>query len=213
MNPIFTDHGAGGLSPLFSFQRISPGMLSIVRSQMKGRKFSDAMIEGTCSACKWGYPRVVVCSPLLRGRPFPTLFWLSCPWLVLQAGRLESQGGVRELEDVLGSRRAAWVSFNTRASLLRLFMISSCHRKFMNRFSRKKYYVLRRTEVGGISPSDRITVKCIHLQLAAFLAMRAHPGSDWLLEKFPALSCPDPGKEVCGLLPIPRQVSVSGGSL
>jgi len=209
---MLTDQSTGGLSPLFSFQRISPRVLSIVRSQMKGRKFSEAIIEGTCSACKWGYPRVIVCNPLFRGMPFPTLFWLSCPWLVLQAGRLESQGGVRELEEVLKSRRSAWISFNTHASLLRLFMISSCHRKFMNRFSPKKYDVLRRTEVGGISPSDRITVKCLHLQLAALLAMKDHPGRDWIMAKFPALSCPDPGKEVCGLFAVPRKRSLAGGS-
>ncbi|MBN1332186.1 MAG: DUF501 domain-containing protein [Synergistales bacterium] len=179
---------------------------------MRGRKFSESMMEGTCSYCAWGYPRVIVCRPLSGGAPFPTLFWLSCPWLVLQAGRLESEGGVRDLEEVLLSRRSAWINFNIRASLLRLFLISSSRRKFMNRFYPKIFDVLRRTEVGGIYPSDRITVKCLHLQVAAFLAMNGHPGSDWLLEKFPALSCPDPGKEVCGLFPVLRKRSLGRGS-
>jgi len=212
MSFIRKDRCAGGVSPLFSFERVSPRLLSIVRSQMRGRKFSEAMIGGTCSDCEWGYPRVIVCRPLFGGAPFPTLFWLSCPWLVLQAGRLESEGGVRELEEVLASRRSAWVSFNIHASLMRLFMISSCQRKFMNRFSPKIYDVLRRTEVGGIYPSERITAKCLHLQLAAFLAMKGHPGADWLKGNFPDLSCPDPGKEVCGLFPAWRERSLPGGS-
>ena len=35
------------------------------------------------------------------GSPFPTLFWLSCPVLVMRASRLESQGYMAELTSQL----------------------------------------------------------------------------------------------------------------
>ncbi|MCE5191672.1 MAG: DUF501 domain-containing protein [Actinomycetia bacterium] len=45
--------------------------------------------------CGFGYPSVIATSsPLPSGEPFPTLFWLTCPYLRDSVGRLESAGEV-----------------------------------------------------------------------------------------------------------------------
>ncbi len=44
--------------------------------------------------CGWGNPKVIVSpSTLEDGTPFPTLAWLSCPWLSERVSALESAGG------------------------------------------------------------------------------------------------------------------------
>jgi uncharacterized protein len=49
--------------------------------------------------CPWGRPAVIEDLPYdRRGRPFPTLFWATCPSLVRVVAALESAGGVRRFE-------------------------------------------------------------------------------------------------------------------
>ena len=46
--------------------------------------------------CLFGFPAAVETLPYdADGRPFPTLFYLTCPTLVAAVSRLESDGGVQ----------------------------------------------------------------------------------------------------------------------
>ncbi len=45
--------------------------------------------------CPYGFPAVTEQEPHADdGTPFPTTFWLTCPWLVASVSRLEAGGGV-----------------------------------------------------------------------------------------------------------------------
>src|SRR5215211_4658839 len=45
--------------------------------------------------CAHGYPAVTEQAPYGEdGRPFPTTYYLTCPWLVAAVSRLEAKGGV-----------------------------------------------------------------------------------------------------------------------
>lgn len=45
--------------------------------------------------CPWGRPAVTEQAPFdERGEPFPTTFYLTCPWLVAAIARVEAAGGV-----------------------------------------------------------------------------------------------------------------------
>ncbi len=47
--------------------------------------------------CEWGYPTVIWSpSRLDDGTPFPNLAWLTCPYLIVAVGALESTGLLRE---------------------------------------------------------------------------------------------------------------------
>jgi hypothetical protein len=37
-------------------------------------------------------------------------------------------------------------------------------------------------------------VKCLHLQMASYLALGWHPGEEWMRKNFPELSCVAPGE-------------------
>lgn len=52
--------------------------------------------------CHLALPVVVTVPPLLNdGTPFPTRYWLTCPLALRRIGRIESVGGVKQMERFL----------------------------------------------------------------------------------------------------------------
>jgi hypothetical protein len=50
---------------------------------------------GVARRCVHGFPAVTRQEPLgSDGQPFPTTYWLTCPWLTASIARLEAAGGV-----------------------------------------------------------------------------------------------------------------------
>ena len=70
---------------------------ALVAAQMEHRVFDPALVLGSAQ-CPWGYPQVILCRPCSRGKPFPTLFWLTCPYVAAASGRQvsKSRGALRE---------------------------------------------------------------------------------------------------------------------
>lgn len=163
----------------------------VVSSQMEGRNFESSLVLYTAARCKWGHPQVLCCAPLLKGYPFPTIFWLCCPHLSHQCGVLESQGGVRLLEEFLRDHEAEYRRYQSDYALLRLRLISPCERQFLKQYRPRLWQVLRRTGIGGIRPGGRATAKCLHLQTGTALALSGHPARMWLKERLGSLSCDD----------------------
>jgi hypothetical protein len=167
---------------------------------MRERRFDSALISATADRCRFGCPRVVVCSPLQKFRVFPTSFWLTCPWLVRVSGTVESHGGVAKLESwIERSVPLEWIPFNVVHQLLRLSLLPPATLCFLRRFRPWLYERLRGTGVGGIrygEPRENLVihVKCIHLQTASWLALRYHPGGPWLEENGLKEDC---GGEMC----------------
>ncbi|MCC6833212.1 MAG: DUF501 domain-containing protein [Thermoleophilia bacterium] len=107
----------------------------------------------------------------LRGRPFPTRYWLACRALGEAVSRLEAAGGVKRLEaeDAL---RDDLLAANARHGELH-----------------------GGRNVGGVR--DPATVKCLHAHLAFGLATGGNPVSDWIMRAsgaaWPAACCVPPG--------------------
>lgn len=50
--------------------------------------------------CPHGFPAVTEQAPYTAdGTPFPTMYWLTCPWLVQAIDRIEAAGGVRRYSE------------------------------------------------------------------------------------------------------------------
>ena len=174
----------GGRTPPFFYSVLRPGELRAVARGMEGRRFDPSLILGSGSRCRFGGVRVLVCAPLVGLRPFPTTFWLVCPWLVRKAGMVESEGGVWRFEEWLASRApGGWRPYNREHQLLRLSLMSPSARKLLRRFRPGVWERLRLVGVGGIRYGDEIRVKCIHLQTASWLALGRHPGGSWLAKE------------------------------
>lgn len=102
---------------------IQDGDIAAFTEQL-GREPRGLLAVGARCAC--GAPAVTVTSPRLPdGSPFPTLFYLTLPWVVKEVSRLESSGKMQEYNERLAddaelaqSHREAHESFVERRNLL-----------------------------------------------------------------------------------------------
>ncbi len=77
---------------------VSKEDLKIIEKQL-GRGVSNVLtIE---KRCIYGYPQVIKSFPLKGGKPFPTLYWLTCPYLVEEVSKLEAQQKITEIEKII----------------------------------------------------------------------------------------------------------------
>jgi uncharacterized protein len=109
--------------------------------------------------CQWGRPNVIASpSRLADGTPFPTLYWLTCPWLIESAGALESEGLLAEWTD-----RAA--SDATLAAGL-----GATHAALAERRAEESGGVDACAGVGVAGQAGTSRVKCLHAHVALTLA-------------------------------------------
>ena len=114
-----------------------------------------------------GEPVVIKNAPLLDdGRPMPTLYWLVGDVERVQVGRLESTGGVRQAESVVGLDEIARA--HSRYAALR------------DRVLPPEHSGPRPT--GGVGGTRR-GVKCLHAHYAWFLAGGDDPVGRWVGEQ------------------------------
>ena len=129
--------------------------------------------------CAWGRPTVIVTPPSLPGgEPFPTVLWLTCPWLAERVSALESAGGTGEWS----ARLAADESLASRM-----------------RAADGAYRARRARLAGGEDPCrgtgvagqrDPLGTKCLHAHVAAALGGLDDPIGLELLESVQR-ECPD----------------------
>jgi hypothetical protein len=143
--------------------RVAARDLAVVATQL-GR--APHPFERVVARCPWGRPAVVENLPYdATGRPFPTLFWATCPSLVAAVAALESRGGVRAFErraatepDLCLSLRGAVTYERRRRRALALRCGSGA----------RDGRVLLLTGVGGVRDPARL--KCLHAHAAHALA-------------------------------------------
>jgi hypothetical protein len=143
--------------------RVTGADAAIVAGQL-GRE--PHPMTGVSARCPFGLPAVVENLPYdAAGRPFPTLYYCTCPTLVAGVSRLESDGGVKRWAAELAARPelarsvadAAADEAMRRADLVRL------HGPTMLDGGASLS-----TGVGGVA--DLLAVKCLHAHVAHALA-------------------------------------------
>ena len=165
--------------------------LPILREQTKGRKFDTSAVLAVARRCRHGFPQVVVSSPISSsGMPFPTVFWLTCPFLDHRCGELESEQRIAELEELFGTRSEAVAKMHLDYAKLRLSLAGGEAAPAFSGMSAGMRRSLAQLGVGGINWRDAPrAVKCLHLQTATWLGMGGHPAGEWLAEKIGAQDC------------------------
>ena len=172
----------GRIRPLLFAEHLDGSDRTVLLRQMKGRAFDPSLVSAVVRRCPKGFPAVIQCAPLKNDKPFPTSFWLTCPWLVRLCGMRESEGAVTILEEALKKDRALWTEYHCHAARVRLLSLSPAERRFLQRFRPKTWRALSRGGVGGIDYRRGGGVKCLHLQVASWLALGRHPACG-LLER------------------------------
>ena len=117
-------------------------------------------------------PVVLMVDPLLGGRPFPTLYWLSHKTLHKEISKIESRGFIKHLEKTIlplrediqqqllqDTRQYQRKRWSLLASFHDLESVSGPYKK-----------QLQTTGIGGLK--DFTKIKCLHLHYAHYLAHR-----------------------------------------
>ena len=137
--------------------------------------------------CGPGHPLVIRNRPVdAEGRPFPTLYWLTCPDAVAAVSRLESDGWIKRLSH----RAEADPAF--RIALRR------AHEEYAN--ERERLHAGARAW-GGVGGAAR-GVKCLHAHYAYYLAGGADPVGAWVAEQLARegpLHYEKPGRRVAAI--------------
>lgn len=137
--------------------------------------------------CSHGYPQVIRVHPVVEGKPFPTLYWLTCPFLTREIGHLEAAGWVKQLEVRMKEQldlRSSMYEAHQRICEQREQLLSSEEKAALA--ANGTLVGLDGRGIGGISNWNRL--KCLHLHAAHALA-DDNPIGDIVLHRLPALEC------------------------
>ncbi len=136
--------------------------------------------------CRFGAPQVIVNHPVARGHVFPTMYWLTCPYLSVHVSRLEGQGEVTRTKDWLERTglltRMAQVHGRAAQERLAVAQGAGCERLRCD--FPAQWAVVAETGVGGARAVAG--VKCLHMHLADYLAGPA--GAERIANEAPAES-------------------------
>jgi exopolyphosphatase/guanosine-5'-triphosphate,3'-diphosphate pyrophosphatase len=115
--------------------------------------------------CPDGHPLVIRNHPIdADGRPFPTLYWLTCPQAVKAVSRVESGGAIAELNDRVGSDPAFADA------------LAVTHEAYAAERARA---VPRAGGWGGVGGTRR-GIKCLHAHYANHVAGGDDPVGSWV---------------------------------
>jgi exopolyphosphatase/guanosine-5'-triphosphate,3'-diphosphate pyrophosphatase len=118
--------------------------------------------------CAHGHPLVIRNASVdADGRPFPTLYWLTCPDHVKAVSRIESEGWIKRLAD------EAVVDPDLRISL----------RRAHEAYARERGRLHPGAEAWGGVTGTRSGVKCLHAHYAYYLAGGPDPIGRWVANR------------------------------
>ncbi len=145
-------------------------------------------LRGIAARCPHGYPQVIVVRPLIAGAPFPTTYWLTCPFLVRAIDRLEAAGTIKELEARVRADHALAARFAHahRAYIAaRLALLTPHEHDYLERTGMLASLTTR--GIGGTADFTR--VKCLHMHVAHAL-VADNPVGTLVLDRLPDRACP-----------------------
>lgn len=165
--------------------------ITVLRRQNKGRRFDANLVYAVAARCSHGCPQVTVCYPVARGgKPFPTLFWLTCPYLSRVCGVLESSQRVSELEGIFVKITSEVEAWHERYASIRSRVLNEQSDRLTEAEILSVSKLTDGYGVGGINwramPS---AAKCLHLQTATMLGLGSHPAEEWLRAKLGTMEC------------------------
>jgi len=163
-------------------QKIDRQQREIIKLQL-GREPHNLM--GIARYCPFNKPAVLITKPYsVEYGVFPTIYWLSCPYLVKEVGKLEDKGIIRELTKRLHNdsefkRKMQEAHENYRKQ--RLDYLNEDSSENINNVSADIVKVLKSSGVGGIR--DKQGIKCLHTHLADYLVNGQNPVGKFVWEK------------------------------
>ncbi len=147
--------------------------LTVLKSQF-GRKPRD--VVGVFKRCFRGRPQAILTRPFFAGKiPFPSLVWLTCPFLVSKISELEAKGLIDEFERRISQDEQLREKFlKAQDEFIRM------KEKFL---AGKEHNLKEEVVKKGIAGvSDLTKIKCLHAHYAHYLLTRNNPIGEIIYE-------------------------------
>lgn len=144
--------------------------------------------------CQYGYPQVIIVRPVVDKTPFPTTFWLTCPFLRKGIEHLEAEGWVGKLDRSLDEDKDFRRRFQAaqRAYIAeRARLLDDEDRRYLEQTGMLRSLLER--GIGGTADLNK--VKCLHLHVAHAL-VRQNPVGAFVLQRLQEHACP-PQNVIC----------------
>lgn len=148
---------------------ISQEDLKVVEKQLK-RSINNKTEIG--KRCKYGYPQTIKNYPIMNKKPFPTMYWLTCPYLNEQISKIESINMIDKIqEEIYSDEYLSQKIYDSHQKEIneRLEIIG----EEINELPDPMKKTLIEKGIGGIS--DFKYVKCLHLHYASYLSGNENP--------------------------------------
>ncbi|NLJ83846.1 MAG: DUF501 domain-containing protein [Halanaerobiaceae bacterium] len=127
--------------------------------------------------CPFQKPAVLLTEPYSEEKGvFPTIYWLSCPYLVKEIARLEARGYVKSYSLLVKEDRDFRERLRTahkKYAEKRMALLSGEKVEKLKAGSPAIYRVLKDSGVGGINNLEGI--KCLHVHVADYLVNKENP--------------------------------------
>ncbi|MFW6034691.1 MAG: DUF501 domain-containing protein [Halothermotrichaceae bacterium] len=154
-----------------------------------GRKAEN--VCGVAKYCPFNKPAVLITHPYndSNNKIYPTLYWLSCPYIVRAVSRLEDEGLVQEYTLILQEDekfRGRLFNAHQNYAQKRFAYLSEDNIEDLETISPDLVNVIKESGVGGIREKEGI--KCLHTHLADYLADGKNPvgRAVWSLLRWPS---------------------------
>ncbi|MCL4078402.1 DUF501 domain-containing protein [Coriobacteriia bacterium Es71-Z0120] len=129
--------------------------------------------------CRYGFPQAIETEPVLPGgEPFPTLYYLTCPYLVEAASAAESEGELARFD----ARASTDAAFAAR--------MREAHEEVVSRRAAAARGSDPCGGVGAAGQRDPLATKCLHARIATALAGIGDPVGEAMIERVGA-ACGD----------------------
>ncbi|MEA4883359.1 MAG: DUF501 domain-containing protein [Clostridia bacterium] len=171
-------------------QMAKPSQVDLAVIQAQLGRCTEGAIVGVAARCSHGQPQVIATHPVIlegercgtarihgaagapkRLRPFPTLYWLTCPHLREAVAPLENAGMINRMREAIQSDdglRHAHRAANHRYAAQRVALLEASEHDELAREAPWALAVIRTSGVGGLARVDG--VKCLHMHLAHYMA-------------------------------------------
>ncbi|TYB92457.1 MAG: DUF501 domain-containing protein [Kosmotoga sp.] len=154
----------------------------IIELQLQ-RKIDNEFV--TIDKCIWGFPRVIRSSLIKNSRPFPTIFWLTCPLLHKSVSKMEEKGMIKFFEKKLKNDQ------KIKERFLKAHKATKEMRKFLLP-KETPFWIKKELFSKGIGGTRNFfAVKCLHLQLANFLGGIDNPIGEEVWKSIHVVNCQD----------------------
>ncbi|MDK2885486.1 MAG: uncharacterized protein PWP54_44 [Thermosipho sp. (in: thermotogales)] len=139
--------------------------------------------------CIFNFPVVIESLPVKNGKPFPTIHYLTCPFLIKEISRLEEKGYIKYFEEKIQKDE----NFRKKVFKAHEEVIKKRNKMFNEISEIKNFQIwkeqLNKVGTGGIR--DWTKVKCLHLHFADYLAGIDNPIGREIFNMIKNLNCDD----------------------